>query len=113
MTIEEHLKLEKSNLKPNKSKIQELTKILKRNTLTLEQWRMTGRFIPAEEYKANNPNTEVEENCTEIIEYAGKSFVQVLNTSDFVFKDTKSKSLDEIENLMWENVAESLWCKNC
>jgi GTP-binding protein EngB required for normal cell division len=113
MTIKQHLELEKSSLKPNKNKIEELTKILKRNTLTIEQWRMTGRFIPAEEFIQNNPNTKIEKECREVIEYAGKSFIQVLSKSDFVFKDTKRKTLDEVEDIMWIKISESLWCENC
>lgn len=112
-TIKNHLELEKAKSKPSDLRIKELDKILKKGTLTLDQWRMTGRFLPAEEYLGHNPGAKLKKNCKEVVEYAGNNIIQVLHTGFFVFEDTKSKSLDKTEDKMWVSIAEKLWCENC
>ena len=112
-TIKNHLELEKARTKPNQLRIDELTKILKRGTLTLEEWRMTGRFTPTQEYLSRNIGTKLTKNCEQVIEYVGDSIIEVLSTGYFVFEDTKSKTLDDVENKMWNSIAEKLWCENC
>lgn len=108
-TIKNHLELEKAKTKPSELRIKELEKILKEKTLTLEQFRMTGRFMPAEEYIGTNSGVSLISNCKEVVEYVGNNIIQVLHTGYFVFEDTKSKILDEVEDKMWIAVAEKLW----
>jgi hypothetical protein len=112
-TIKNHLELEKKKLKPSISRIKELEGILKKGSLTLNEWRMTGRFIPIEEYTSINKGVTLINNCREIVEYAGNSIIQVLDTGFFVFEDTKSKILDEVEDKLWITVVEKLWCEKC
>ena len=112
-TIKNHLELEKKKLKPNESRIKELNKILNKGTLTIEEWRMTGRFITVEEYASINKDVTLISNCREVVEYAGNSIIQVLDTGVFVFEDTNSKTIDKVENFLWLTVAEKLWCKKC
>ena len=106
MTIKKHLE-------QDSSRADELSKILNRGTITLDEWRMTGKFISAEEYLHKNKDVALVKNCKEVIEYAGASIIQVLHTGFFVFKDTKSKTLDEVENAVWLDISEKLWCDNC
>jgi hypothetical protein len=106
--IEKHL--EKTTEQSRKN---QLSKILQRGTITLEEFRMTAKFIAAEDYLHSNPNTILEKDCKEVIEYAGGSIIQLLHTGVFVFKETKSKNLDEVEDTMWYEVCEKLWCENC
>jgi hypothetical protein len=112
-TIKNHLELEQAQTKPNQLRIDELNKILKRGTLTLEEWRMTGRFTPAEEYLSRNVGAKLIKDCKEVIEYVGDNIIEVSHTGYFVFQDTKSKTLDDVENKMWNSIAEKLWCENC
>ena len=106
MTIKKHLE-------QDSSRADELSKILNRGTITLDEWRMTGKFISAEEYLHKNKDVALVKNCKEVIEYAGASIIQVLHTGFFVFKDTQSKTLDEVENAVWLDISEKLWCDNC
>jgi len=112
-TIKKHLELEQARTKPNQLRIDELNKILKRGTLTLEEWRMTGRFTPAEDYLNRNVGAKLIKDCKEVIEYVGDNIIEVLHTGYFVFEDTKSKTLDDVENKMWLAISEKLWCENC
>ncbi len=108
-TIKNHLESEKASYKPNEMRIRELTKILKAGTLNLEDWRLTGRFTPANEYLIRNSNVKLKNNCLEVIEYVGEVIIEVLKTNDFVFEDTKSKVLDEVEDKAWEKISKNLW----
>lgn len=112
-TIKNHLESERAAVKPNQLRIDELTKILDRGTLTREEWRMTGRFTPTGEYLSRNADVKLAKNCKEVIEYVGDNIIKVLSTGYFVFEDTKSKNLDEVEDKMWSATAEKLWCENC
>ena len=106
MTIKKHLE-------QDPSRADEFNAILKRGTITLEQWRATGKFIPAEEYLNKNPNAKLIRNCKDVIEYAGMSIIELTHTGDFVFEKNKSKDIEEIENIVWSNASEKLWCENC
>lgn len=113
ITIKKHLELEKAKNNPSLLRIEEINKILNRGTITLEEWRMTGRFITKEEYKETNPQAKLKRNCKEIVEYVGDIAIQVLSTGDFVFEDTKDKDLELVENKIWGQVVEKLWCETC
>lgn len=106
MTIKKHLE-------QDPSRADEFNVILQRRTITLEQWRATGKFIPAEEYLNKNPNAKLIRNCKDVIEYAGMSIIELTHTGDFVFEKNKSKDIEEIENIVWRNASEKLWCENC
>lgn len=107
-SIKKHL--EKTS---NQKTIEQLSKILKRGTITIEEWRETGRFIPAEEYLHDNKDVNLLKDCKEVIEYAGAGIIQLLHTGFFTYKDIKSKSIDEVEDNLWKDICEKLWCDNC
>lgn len=88
-TIKEHASQSSSE------RLVELNKILKRGTLTREEWRMTAKFIGNE------------------VEYAGLGIINVLDTGEFTYKDFKSNDLEEVENKLWRDASEKFWCKNC
>lgn len=113
-TIKKHYEIESAKEKPNQALLTYLSKVSARKTLTLEEWRLTGRFVPKEDFIADNPSEKLLATCKEIIEYAGKSYVQVLNSGTFRYTSSiKSKVLDEVENQMWPEIAEKLWCESC
>jgi hypothetical protein len=115
-TIQKHYDIESAKEKPNQSTLSNLSKVLDRKTLTLNEWRSSGRFIPKAEYLLENPTAGLLASCSEVIEYIGKDYIQVTNLSSGTFRYTssiKGKVLDEVENKMWEKIAEKLWCENC
>lgn len=90
-TIKKHLE----QVVDNPQRYSELSRILKRGTLTREQWRMTANFLDKK------------------IEYAGLGIIDILDTGEYVYKDFQSKDLDEVENKLWKDIAEKLWCEKC
>lgn len=86
-TIKQHLE----QVVDDPQRFSELSRILKRGTITLEQWRMTAKFM---------------ENK---IEYAGLGMINISDEGEFIYKDFKSKDLDEVEDKLWKDIAEKLW----
>lgn len=102
-TIEKHL--EKARLDNDTTRVADLEKIFTRGTLTLKEWSKLARFIPAEGHPSDG--------CVEVIEYIGEVYIEVLDTGEFQYKETKSTDLDEIEFIVWYDIAEKLWCGTC
>ena len=113
-TIHKHYDTELAKEKPNQLLLSILTKILDRKTLTLNEWRLTGKFIPKSEYLRDNPTEELLTTCSEVIEYVGKGYIQVMGSGTFRYTSSiKGKVLDDVENKMWREIVEKLWCENC
>lgn len=104
-TIKKHLEQTK-----DQSRIDELSKIVNRGTITLNEWKKTAKFFPKEEYESD---LKLKRNCEQIIEYAGLVLIQVLSTGEFVFEKSKSTNIDEIETIAWQGSAEKFWCETC
>jgi hypothetical protein len=102
-TIKEHL--EKAKFWNDTERVEQLEKVLSRGTLTLKEWSKLARFMPAEGHPV--------EGCVQIIEYIGEVYIQVLDTGEFQYKETKSTDLDTIEMILWIDIAEKLWCETC
>lgn len=113
-TIKKHYDIELAKEKPNTLLLSSLLKVLDRNSISSDEWRMTGRFTPRGAYLLENPNETLLSTCTEVIEYFGKGYIQVLSSGVFRYNaKVKSKVLDDVENIMWNDIAEKLFCDNC
>lgn len=113
-TIRSHYEIELAKEKPNTLLLSILSKVLDRNTLTLNEWRLSGKFTPKDAFLLENPSETLLSTCTEVIEYLGKHYIQVLSSGVFRYNaQAKSKVLDDVEDIMWNEVAEKLFCDNC
>lgn len=112
--IQNHYQIESEKEKPNTLLLSILSKILERKSLTLNEWRLTGKFIPKAEYIKDNPTADLLSTCKEVIEYVGKYRIEVLGSGTFRYTSTiKSKVLDEVEDKIWNEIAEKLFCDEC
>lgn len=109
-TIQEHLESEQAKETPDKVRIEEIFNILSKKTITFNAWRLTGKFIYEENYQTDQ---KLLKSCVEVIEYVGGAVIQVLNTAEFKYKNTKSTDLEVVERALWSDVMEKLWCNNC
>ena len=113
-TIKKHYEIELAKEKPNTLLLSILSKVLDRNTITLSEWRLSGKFTPKDAFLLENPSETLLSTCTEVIEYIGKGYIQVLSSGVFRYNaQVKSKVLDDVEDIMWNEVAEKLFCENC
>lgn len=109
-TIQEHY----DSVKNNKELSDKLSKVLERKTLTLNEWKLNSKFIPRDQFLAENPKEKLLSTCDEVIEYFGKHYIQVLGSGTFRYTSSiRSKDLSEVENAMWSEVSEKLWCSEC
>ena len=111
-TIQKHYDIESVKEKPNTLLLSILSKLLDKKSLTLEEWRLSGKFIPKSEFLRDNPTVGLLASCSEVIQYIGLDYIQVTSLSSGVFRyssSIKSKVLDEVEDKMWSEVKDKLW----
>lgn len=69
---------------------------------TLENFSSTGRFTGREAYLEKNPEVELHEDCTDVVQYIGGHIIQVLKSGQFMVDEGfKSISLDEAEGWLF------------
>ena len=113
-TIQKHYDIELAKEKPNTLLLSILSKILERSVITSVEWKLSGRFIPKDAFLLENPSETLLSTCTEVIEYIGKGYIQVLSSGVFRYNaQVKSKVLDEVEDIMWNDIAEKFFCDDC
>lgn len=114
MTIKNQFDLESSKENPNALLLSILSRILDRGTITLEQWKSLGRFVPKKQFLDSNPAEIVLVSCIEVIQYPGGAYIQVMESGTFRYNSKiHSKDLDKVENAIWNLVVEKLWCDKC
>lgn len=108
-TIKKHLELEQSKENPNQFRIEYLNKILTRGTLTFNEWSSLGKFLEVEQ-----SDRKVLKSCRQVIEYVGDTYIQVLTDGEFYYNsNSRGKNLDDVEKIVWKDIAEKLWCETC
>lgn len=113
-TIRKHYEIELAKEKPNNLLLSILSKVLERKTITLNEWRLSGKFTPKSAFLLENPSEPLLSTCTEVIEYFGKHYIQVLSSGVFRYNsEVRSKVLDDVEDIMWNEIAEKLFCEDC
>jgi hypothetical protein len=115
-TIQKHYDSEVAKENPSQALLINLAKVLLRKTLTSKEWRLSGKFIPKEEFLKDNPTAGLLASCREVIQYMGGDYIQVTNLSSGTFRYTssiKGNVLDDVEDAMWNEIAEKLFCENC
>jgi hypothetical protein len=114
MTIQDQFNLESSKENPNTLLLSILSKILDRGTITLEEWKSLGRFIPKKQFLDENPTGVVLASCVEVIQYPGAHYIQVMESGTFRYNSKiHSKILDQVEDIVWFLIFEKLWCNKC
>lgn len=116
MTIQKQYELELAKENPNKLLLSILSGVLERGTLTLNEWKLLGKFIPKKEFLNENPSVSLLKSCSEVIQYIGGEYIQVTNLRSGTFRYTskiKGNVLDEVEAKIWGKIVEKLWCEEC
>ncbi len=71
-------------------------------SITLENFSNTGRFTGRDAYLEKNPDVELHEDCTDVVQYIGSHIIQVLKSGQFMVDEGfKSISLDEAEGWLY------------
>ena len=65
----------------------------------------SGRFIPRAVFIDKNPNEQVLDDCTDVVQYEGGAYIQVLKSGVFYLDESfSSRSLDEVEVKLLEKI---------
>lgn len=81
--IKQHLDKELNKSKKDQQTILELSKILESKTISFDEWVISGKFIPADDFTKEYPLAVLHEDCTDVVLYFGDLFIQVLKTDMF------------------------------
>lgn len=108
--INQHALKESAKQKKDNHYLNKLNIINIRGTITFDEWKESGRFIGRDTFSDENPKENLHVDCTDIVEYYGCVHIQVLKGGEFYIEPTKSsKSLDEVEEMLWNNEYEKFW----
>jgi hypothetical protein len=73
-----------------------------KSIITLEDFSNTGRFTGRAAYLDKNPEIELHEDCTDVVQYIGGHIIQVLKSGQFMVDEGfRSISLDESEGWLY------------
>jgi hypothetical protein len=73
-----------------------------KSIITLEDFSNTGRFTGRVAYLDKNPEVELHEDCTDVVQYIGGHIIQVLKSGQFMVDEGfRSISLDESEGWLY------------
>jgi hypothetical protein len=68
----------------------------------LNEFIDTGRFIPRNFFLEKRPNEVLLDDCSDVIQYEGGHYIQVLDDGTFYLDEfNSSKVLDEVELILY------------
>ena len=68
----------------------------------LNEFIDTGRFIPRPDFVAKRPNELLLDDCSDVIQYEGGHYIQVLDDGTFYLdEENQSKELEEVEIILF------------
>lgn len=73
--------------------------------MTKAEFINSGHFVYRNSFLEKNPNTNLHTDCTDVVEYSGGVYIQLLKSGQFYLEDnTLDKSLDVVESLLWNRI---------
>jgi hypothetical protein len=68
----------------------------------LNEFIDTGRFIPRNFFLEKRPNEVLLDDCSDVIQYEGGHYIQVLDDGTFYLdEENQSKELEEVEIILF------------
>lgn len=65
----------------------------------------SGRFMCRDLFLDKNPNEQLLDDCTDVVQYEGGAYIQVLKSGVFYLDESfSSRSLDEVEVKLLEKI---------
>jgi hypothetical protein len=72
---------------------------------TKEEFINTGRIVPRLVFESKYPTEYLHVNTTDVVVYAGGSYIQMLKTKGFMLDHKVYVKLDLAEDVLWENIS--------
>lgn len=71
----------------------------------MEKFIDSGRFMCRNLFLDKNPNEQLLDDCTDVVQYEGGAYIQVLKSGVFYLDEGfSSRSLDEVEVKLLEKI---------
>ena len=71
----------------------------------MEKFIDSGRFMCRDLFLDKNPNEQLLDDCTDVVQYEGGAYIQVLKSGVFYLDESfSSRSLDEVEVKLLEKI---------
>jgi hypothetical protein len=71
----------------------------------MEKFIDSGRFMCRDLFLDKNPNEQLLDDCTDVVQYSGGAYIQVLKSGVFYLDESfSSRSLDEVEVKLLEKI---------
>jgi len=71
----------------------------------MEKFIDSGRFTRRIAFLDKNPNEQLLDDCTDVVQYSGGTYIQVLKSGVFYLDESfSSRSLDEVEVKLLEKI---------
>ena len=71
----------------------------------MEKFIDSGRFMCRDLFLDKNPNEQLLDDCTDVVQYSGGSYIHVLKSGVFYLDESfSSRSLDEVEVKLLEKI---------
>jgi hypothetical protein len=107
--IKQHLQTEENKQNPDKYVVEQLKKILENGTLSFDEWKLSGRFVPRESFERNRPEVKLHEDCAEVVSYFCAQ-IQALKTNQFYTHDgIYCSSIVPLEKFIWSEIEKKLF----
>jgi hypothetical protein len=72
----------------------------------MEKFIDSGRFTRRMAFLDKNPNEQLLDDCTDVVQYSGGAYIQVLKSGVFYLDESfSSRSLDEVEIKLLEKIS--------
>ena len=75
-----------------------------------ESFVETGRIFPASVFmnQTHNADEHLHFDCTDVVLYAGGSYIQILKSKGFMFDSDIYVKLELAEDVLWEKISNNL-----
>jgi hypothetical protein len=90
----------------NTDLIAKLRKAHEKKELSFEDWVDSGRYLTREHFEKDNYNELLHTDCTDVVMYMGRIYVQALKSGKFYINNTLYDTLEHAEKALWDKHSE-------
>lgn len=72
--------------------------------MTKEDFINSGLIVNVKTFLSSFPNENLHIDCTDVVQYEGGHYIQILKTDEFFYDNFSSKKLDDVEEYLWKKI---------
>lgn len=71
-----------------------------------ESFLSTGLIMNIKDYMQANPQAKLHIDTFDVLVYKDGHTIEMLKTGEFMYNNQRSKSIEEVEEILWKDIAE-------